>query len=191
MKYNNSIKALFVISILISIMSCNDNKTVPRPRGYFRIDVPEKSYKKYEGTCPFMFEIPKYSFIVKNENEKCWMDVYFPQNKATVYLTYKEVNDNLNTHLEDSREFVYKHTVKADAIEETKYENDSLKVYGMLYDLKGNTASSVQFYITDSTHHFLRGSLYFYVTPNKDSLAPVISFIREDIIHLIESFEWK
>jgi len=182
---------LITIIAAIFLSSCSNNDPIPRPRAYFRIDVPEKTYKLYDDVCPYTFELPSYAFIIKEEGGNCWMDIYFPQNEATIYLTYKEVHDNLNTHMEDSREFVYKHTVKADAIEETRYENDSLRVYGMLYDLKGNTASSVQFYLTDSTNHFLRGSLYFNVPPNKDSLAPVIEFIREDIIHMMETFEWK
>lgn len=185
-------KTLIIIFLLaIILVSCKNNDPIPRPKAYFRIDTPVKEYKLYDDVCPFTFEIPVYSFIVKEKQDYCWMDIYFPQNEATIYLTYKEVNDDINTHLEDSREFVYKHTVKADAIEEIIYENPELNVYGTLYDLKGNTATSVQFYLTDSTNHFLRGSLYFNVPPNKDSLAPVIDFIREDIIHMMESFEWK
>ncbi len=185
-------KHLIVILALSTLLtSCNNNDPLPRPRAYFRIDTPVKSYKLYDDVCPFTFELPVYAFIIKEKADYCWMDIYFPQNEATIYLTYKPIDNDLNTHIEDSREFVYKHTVKADAIEETVYENDSLNVYGMLYDLKGNTASSIQFYLTDSTTNFIRGSLYFNVPPNKDSLAPVIEFIREDILHMIESFEWK
>ena len=189
MKIKYSIISIVILSIVIS--SCNNNKPVPRPRAYFRIDVPAKEYKIYDEACPFKFELPVYAYIIKEKQDFCWMDLYFPENEATIYLTYKPINNDFNTHLEDSREFVYKHVVKADAIEETRWENDSLKVYGMIYDLKGNTASSIQFFLTDSTKHFIRGSLYFNVAPNVDSLAPVISFIREDIIHLIETFEWK
>jgi len=101
------------------------------------------------------------------------------------------VNQNLNEFIEDSRDLTYKHTIKADAIQETVYTNPELEVHGILYDVKGNAASSIQFYLTDSNEHFLRGSLYFNVQPDKDSLAPVISFFREDIIHMVESFAWK
>ena len=188
--FKDFIKTIILIIISIVFISCSNNNPIPRPRGYFRIDTPEKSYKQYKDICPFVFEIPTYAFIIKEKEDYCWLDIYFPQNQATIYLTYKQVNNDLNIHLEDSREFVYKHTVKADAIEEVPFQNDSLNVYGMLYNLKGNTASSVQFYLTDSTDHFLRGSLYFNVAPNKDSLAPVIDFIRDDIIHMIESFQW-
>jgi gliding motility-associated lipoprotein GldD len=101
------------------------------------------------------------------------------------------VDHNLFQYTEDSRALAYKHTIKADAINETVYTNPGHRVYGILYDIKGNAASSLQFYLTDSVRHFLRGSLYFNVEPNKDSLAPVIAYFREDIVHLIESFEWK
>lgn len=93
--------------------------------------------------------------------------------------------------MEDSREFVYKHTVKADAIKETFYEDYDKHVYGILYDIKGDAASSVQFFITDSTKHFIRGALYFEVRPNKDSLNPVIDFIRQDVVHMFESIKWE
>jgi gliding motility-associated lipoprotein GldD len=187
----NKISILIIVSVLFSLVSCNSNPPVPKPRGYFRIDLPEKEYKMYDDDCPFTFELPVYAFIIKEKEDYCWMDLYFPLNKATVYLTYKTINNDLNAHLEDAHEFAYKHTVKADAIEEIRFENDSLRLYGMMYNLKGNTASQVQFYLTDSTTHFLRGSLYFNVAPNKDSLAPVIDFIRADIEHLMESLRWK
>jgi len=86
---------------------------------------------------------------------------------------------------------VKNHITKADAINELVINNKEQRTYGILYDLKGNTASAVQFYITDSTRHYLRGSLYFESEPNADSLAPVIEFFREDIIHLIETLKWN
>jgi gliding motility-associated lipoprotein GldD len=86
---------------------------------------------------------------------------------------------------------VKNHINKADAINELVINNKASSVFGILYDLKGNTATSVQFYVTDSTNHYLRGSLYFESEPNADSLAPVIDFFREDIIHIIETLKWK
>lgn len=192
MKFKNNLK-YFILLVLLGFMlfSCTSNNPTPRPRAYFRIDFPEKTYKLFDDDCPFKFELPVYSFIIKEKEGKCWMDLYFPLNHATIYMTYKTLNGDLTSHLEDQHEFVYKHVVKADAIEETGFVNDSLKVYGMLYYIKGNTASSVQFYLTDSLNHFIRASLYFDVPPNKDSLAPVIQFIRQDMEHLMETFSWK
>jgi len=110
---------------------------------------------------------------------------------ASLHLTYVDSRDNLAALTELTREMAYKHTIRAEAIEEKLWADDSLKVYGILYDLKGNTASAVQFFVTDSTSHYLRGSLYFMAQPNEDSLMPVIKFIREDIIHLIETLNWR
>jgi gliding motility-associated lipoprotein GldD len=193
LKIRNIHYAVFLI-ILVSGFSCREI-SVPKPRGYFRISLPEKKYLKYDAICPFVFEYPSYSKIsydVGNKNEPCWFNIEFPGYNAKIYITYKEVNNNFEAIMEDSYKLdVKNHTIKADAINETPWQNNEGKVYGILYDLKGNTASAVQFYVTDSIKHFLRGSLYFAVQPNKDSLAPVIDFFRADILHMIETFNWK
>ena len=110
---------------------------------------------------------------------------------ANIYCSYKPVNNNLFDLLEDSRKIVYKHSVRADGIGEKVFDQSQKNVHGILYDLKGNTASSVQFVLTDSTHNFFRGALYFNDVPNKDSIAPMSEYIRQDVIRIMESFEWK
>jgi gliding motility-associated lipoprotein GldD len=119
------------------------------------------------------------------------LDIEFPTLKAKIHLTYFSLNGDLASLTESSRELAYKHTIRADAIEEKLWSDETSRVYGILYDLKGNTASAVQFYATDSTQHYLRGSLYFMAQPNEDSLLPVITFLREDILHLIETLTWR
>jgi gliding motility-associated lipoprotein GldD len=165
----------------------------PKPRGYFRIDLPEKQYRMYRSDCPFSFEFPVYASVVPDKDkdaEPCWLNIQFEQLHATIHLSYKQIRKNLPELTEDARSFVYKHTIKADAIGETQLTYPERKVYGILYDIEGNAASSVQFFLTDSTRHFIRGALYFSTTPNADSLGPVIRFIREDIIHLTSTFQW-
>ena len=175
-----------------ALCSCYNNNPVPKPKTYFRIDLPEKEYTEYNSDCPFTFEYPTYSNIQpKNDYETCWLDIVFPQNKAIIYFSYKEIKNNLDSLTKDSYELAYKHTVKADAIDDYPFINNTDNVYGILYDLKGNVATSVQFFLTDSTKNFVRASLYFNTTTNRDSLKPVIDFIREDIVHLIETFQWK
>lgn len=98
---------------------------------------------------------------------------------------------NLESILKEAYDYAYSHSIKADAITEQPWQNREKKVYGILYEIKGNTASSIQFFLTDSTKNFLRGALYFSAEPNADSLAPVIQFFREDIIHMVETFKWK
>ncbi len=191
----SNIYLFFIVLLMVSIgfTACKKQKNAtPKPKGYFRLNFPVKAYKHYESDCHFSFDYPEYSIIRKeNEENPCWLNMSFPNNNANLYLTYKNIDNNLETMTEDAREFAYQHKVKADAIKTMSFENDTVNVYGILYDIKGNVASNVQFYITDSTNHFLRGSLYFNTRPNKDSLSPAIEFIRKDIIHLMETTRWK
>lgn len=185
-------RLLIVIIILCLYSACKDEFT-PKPRGYFRIDFPEKKYRKYISDCRYSFDYPVYGVIVNYEGydaEPCWIDIEFPDNNGTIHLTYKTLDNNLAKHTEDIRTLAYKHIIKADDIVENPIMYPERKVYGILYDIQGNTASSVNFFITDSTRYFLSGSLYFNVRPNKDSLAPVIKFFKKDIEYLIETFHW-
>ncbi len=186
-------KLILVIIVGFIFTNCNKSYT-PKPRGYFRIDLPEKQYKTTPDQLPYKFEYPKYSYLQQQPNsptQQYWINIVFPLQNAKVHLSYKEVDNNLDKYMGDARGFVYKHTIKADAITEIPYVNSDASVYGLFYEIKGDAASNTQFYVTDSTKHFLRGALYFNVVPNKDSLAPVLDFINEDIVHLIETFEWK
>lgn len=174
---------------------------VPKPRGHFRIDLPERKYLQFnedpamKPSIPLSFEYPTYghlSFQEDKGSDQGWFNIEFPAYKAKIYLTYKDVKNDLDSLLDQSYKLNVKyHVAKADAIKEQVYSNSENKVYGILYDLKGNTASAVEFYVTDSLSHYLRGSLYFASEPNADSLAPVIDFFREDIVHLIETLKWK
>ncbi len=182
-----------VIALLFLIISCGKESS-PRPRGYFRIDFPEKSYRNYTSDCSFSFEIPVYGEVEKVNQQKgdnCWYNIKIPAYKATIHLTYKNLHDNLSLLSEDIRDLTYKHIIKADDIEEIVVSRPVDKVYGIIYKISGNTASSFSFYLTDSTEHFLSGSLYFLAEPNKDSLAPAIHFFGEDVVHLTESLIWK
>lgn len=172
--------------------------SVPKPKGYFRIDLPEKKYVTFiapeKNPLPLTFEYPGYGSLSFNneQNEAGWFNIEFPQYKAKIYLTYKKINNDFGDLMEQTYKMnVKNHISKADAINEQAFTNRQKKVYSILYDLKGNTASAVQFYATDSTGNYLRGSLYFSSEPDADSLAPVIDFFRQDIVHLIETLEWK
>ena len=174
---------------------------MPKPRGHFRIDLPERKYIEFKGqygknfNIPLSFEYPAYGHLIfqgERGSDPGWFNIEFPSYKAKIYLTYKDVKNDLDSLLDQSYDLNVKyHVAKADAIKEQVFSNSENKVYGILYDLKGNTASAVEFYVTDSLSHYLRGSLYFASEPNADSLAPVIDFFREDIKHLIETLKWK
>jgi gliding motility-associated lipoprotein GldD len=117
---------------------------------------------------------PGYAVISDDDSriaEPCWINIDFPEFRGRLHISYKRVDDNLVELMEDTRKLAFRHTVKADAIDERMFINEKDKVYGVMYELKGNTASAIQFFLTDSSSHFFRAALYFNVQPNKDSLA--------------------
>ncbi len=186
---------LYVVFIWIAY-SCGESYS-PRPRGFFRIDLPEKEYRKFDSIFPYKFEYPVYSIIqpdLSPSSEPYWADINFPRFNAAVHLSYKKVRSlkDLQLYFEDSRTFANKQIPKATAIREGVIINPEKKVYGLFYEIQGTgAASTYQFYLTDSLNHFLRGALYFNFQPNNDSLAPVIDFLKQDIEHLIETLDWK
>ena len=184
---------MLVASATFLFSSCESEFT-PKPKGYFRIDFPKKEYVQFDAGCPFSFALPAYCSAIPYvgaQQEKCWMNLDFQKYNAKIHLSYFDIKNDLNKHLEDSRSLAYKHIVKADGIEETPFMNPVKKVYGLVYSISGNAASELQFYITDSSSHFLRGALYFNASPNSDSTAPVLNFLRADVNKMIESFEWR
>lgn len=185
--------AIFSLFLLL-IVSCKEDYT-PKPRGYFRISFHDKSYHQLDSAVlPYRFDIPDYSKVVPDQDrlsEPFWINLKIPAHKAEVNISYKKVDNNLAKLTEDSRTLAYKHSIKADAINERIFVNPEKKVYGTIYLIEGNAASPLQFYLTDSTRNFLRGALYIREVPNIDSLRPVIDYLTPDVIRLIETTEWK
>ena len=191
---NHYILPVFLLLIMLLGFSCKRDYT-PKPRGYFRIDLPERDYRTFDTTFPYRFEYPVYTEILPDRHspeEKYWINIDYPAYKGRVHISYKEVDDNLKKYLEDARTTVMKHMPKASAIKDQLIYRPEADVYGLKYRIEGlGAASPYQFFVTDSSSHFMRGALYFNVKPNNDSLAPVIDFIRKDIDHLIESIQWN
>ena len=185
---------MMMLFVSIFFFSCQRNYS-PKPNGYYRIDFPDKEYRLYDSICPLAFEYPAYGKLLPDtrpDSEPCWFNIDFQRYRATIYLSYKEIDNDFDVFIEDNWSMIYqKIAQKADAVDERIYENPETKVFGTLYDISGNAASSVRFFVTDSVKNILLGSLYFAVRPNQDSLAPVIAFFRQDIIHLMESTRWK
>jgi gliding motility-associated lipoprotein GldD len=186
----------FILPILIILMllSCQEEYS-PRPRGYFRIDLPEKRYVRFDTNFPYSFEYPDYAEIQPHKSaatEPYWIDIVIPFANAQVHLSYKAIEGNLSEYLEDSRTFVMKQIPKANAIDDSIILRRDEQVFGLIYEIEGpEAASPYQFFVTDSANHFVRGALYFNFAPNNDSLEPVIGFLSEDIRHLLETFQWK
>ncbi len=187
-----------ILSLLILIFgfsACKENYT-PKPRGYFRIDLPEKAYQNFDSTgFPYSFRYPDYATLSNDPyapEQKYWLNINFPSFKATIHLSYRPVKNDLATILDDAHTLVAQHISKADAIYDSLIIRPEEKVYGLVFDIEGiGVASPYQFYVTDSTQHYLRGALYFNTHPNNDSLKPVIEFLKKDIDTLLMSLKWK
>lgn len=178
-----------LFTILFLIVSCKDD-ALPKPASYLRLDYPEAEYVYFENNVsPFAFEINSEAVIKGGKD--FGFTITYPKMKATIYLTYKPVNNNVEKLLRDAQKLTYEHVIKADDILEQPYLNPSKKVYGMFYKVDGNAATNSQFYVTDSIKHFVTGSVYFYAKPNYDSIMPAASYVRNDMQRLMETVKWK
>lgn len=191
-----------IMTFLIAAMfvaSCTESYS-PKPRGYFRIALPEKSYQIYEGGCPFVFQYPIYGEIVRPVQQHaahhipdCWMDIIYPEFNARLHLSYLPIKsrEDLFQMAQDAHTLAFQHTARATSILQVTLHGDQPNVNGLLYEIKGNTASNLQFFLTDSVHHYVRGALYFREKPRADSIQPVLDFLREDMDVFVKSFRWK
>ncbi|MFN7280883.1 MAG: hypothetical protein ACK5VH_12045 [bacterium] len=210
-------KFLFcAIFLLTAICSCNRPYT-PKPRGYFRIDFPERSYVEFnEQSFPYRFDYPAYGRIVRDssmfdgaEKNPFWINIDFPGFNGRIYLSYKAIGGSssykvkrgekyidsvaMNTFdglVDEAYRMTFKHTTKASGISDSLFRTAN-GVSGAYFRVEGNAATARQFYVTDSTRHFLRGALYFDSTPNEDSLSVVNAFLEADMRHLIETLRWQ
>jgi gliding motility-associated lipoprotein GldD len=196
---NSRVYFAFIACCLLLLSSCHGDFT-PKQKAYPRVIFPEHKFELYDpATCPFKFEKPVYAQVEVDSVymghklfQPCWLNIVFPGFNGTINLTYKEIGDTLKFDklIEDAHSLSYKHTKKADYINEIHLQN-AHGVGGLLYDVGGDAASNVQFFLTDTTKHFIRGALYFNNEPNTDSMAPVISFVKDDMRHILQTFQWK
>ena len=181
--------------LLFLVTACQNEVYTPKPRGYYRISVKDTTYQLFSDAAPFSFEHSAWAFIniVQKPNESHWMDLVYPQQNAALFITYKSLKSkDLEDYISDARTMAYKQIAKADDIQEHLIYDTANAVYGRIYEIFGNEAACpYQFWITDKKKHFFRASLYFNCTPQNDSLAPIIDYIKKDMLHLIGTFAWK
>ncbi len=189
-----SFRFALLFSSIVLLIACEQNYT-PKPKGYIRIDLPEKEYLRYDSLQNYVFEYPVYAEVVTEiftTDEADWINIEFPEFKGSLHISYKPVEYNLSQYVEDSRNMLMQHLPKASGINDSLIINHEKRIFGLMYQISGKGAASpVQFYLTDSTNHFLRGALYFNIRPNNDSLSPVIDFLKQDIRQFIHSLKWK
>lgn len=181
----------YILILLVLTLTCCHKGNTPKPYGYARLDIPDTAYAPVRQHLPYSFDLSKNAYITPRPDEPNWIDIVYPGINAKIHCSYQPIHNNLLYLSDEAQHFVYNHSSMASAISEQGFVNETQRVYGVLYELSGNTASPYQFYLTDSTRHFMRAAVYFNCIPNRDSLAPAISYLRTDIERMIESFEWK
>ncbi len=179
---------IFLFLFCIIFVSCNED-VLPKPKAYLSLEYPQKSYQNLEFKRPYSFKILKNTAVINEPNN--WLKIQYPNLKASIDITYRPVENNLKELLTEAEKLVFKHAVKAEQIVPKDFVNSKRRVFGSLYEITGNAASNLQFHITDSTNNFIKGSLYFYAKPNYDSILPAVAYIKEDVLKLVESLEWK
>lgn len=184
-------RRLIFFALFAGIVSCGD-EVQPKPDAYLALDYPEAEYEFFSRDCPYGFEKNKYAIAKSPRGGKdCWINLEYRDLRGTIFITYQPVKANLDSLLTDAQKLPLQHTIKADAIEGSRYVNELNRTYGMFYQVTGNAASQAQFYLTDSTNHFLTGSVYFEAQPNFDSILPAAAYLKKDIRHLMETVRWK
>lgn len=209
------------VMMAATLVSCGGSDSyTPKPQGYMRIDLPEHKYWLVD-TLPLAdtliwqgdtmvaisHEKPFHTFPIIFEANQCaevgekgapkgvtWIDITYPQWDGIIFLTYKKINSlsDLAAEVDTSYQLLSKHFGFSSGVDERQYVNNTDHVYATTYRLQGqNVASTFQFWATDSVSRFLRGSLYIDCVPNNDSLAPVLEYLQEDMVHLVETLKWR
>lgn len=178
-----------LLGVLLTLGSCK-KETTPKPTAYLALEYPKQEYQRYENSYHhFTFDLNKNASV--KEIKSTAFEVHYPQMKATIFMNYKTVDNNLDALLKDAQKLTYEHFIKADEIIEQPYLNEEDRVYGMFYHVGGNAATNVQFYATDSVKNFVVASLYFYAKPNFDSILPASHYIQQDMRQMLESLRWE
>lgn len=182
-------KHLVFACIFLILGACSE-KSLPKPSGELRLEYPSAKYQKFTENCPYSFDYSQYATVTQAKKD-CWFYIDYPKMKAKIFITYFPVQHDFDLHVKEAEKLVYEHTIKASSIETQSFSYPEKRVYGNFYELNGESASNIQFYVTDSTKHFLTANLYFNTRPKPDSLAPAIEYIKKDMRHMIDTFQWK
>ena len=188
-----------IIFLLIVVSFCLNSDYTIRQRGYFKIELPEHKYQSFDRPgFPYSFEYPTYANIVQDTTffeaapeNPYWINIDFPSLNGRIYISYKSTKTNKFDNLvSDAFKMTYKHTTKATEIKDSLMKTEQ-GITGVFFSVGGNAATAKQFFLTDTTSHFIRGALYFDASPNADSLGIVNNFLEQDMKHLINTFRWK
>ncbi len=186
------ISALIFIFFVFLVSACNNQDAQPKPSAFLALEYPEVKYEPANLDCPYTFEKNEQAEIRASRNNiPCWLNLGYKRMNGMIFITYRPVQNNLDSLLKDAQKLPLQHTIKADQIEGDLYTNENHRTYGMFYEVSGDAASQAQFYLTDSINHFITGSVYFNRQPNYDSIVPAADYLKNDIKHLMETVRWQ
>lgn len=188
------ISCIGIVLICWFIQACEDKAPIPKPPTYLRSDFPAHSYKRTNLDCPYSFELSEiytYTPVMQNGEKSCHLDINLGQLNGVINFSYIEMEHPLKDYIDYALAKVDEHKVKADAIDDNQIIRPDAHVYGTFFELKGEVASPFQFYLTDSTNRFVSGVVYFNSRPNYDSLRPSLNYLKEDLMRLMNTFEWE
>lgn len=174
---------------LLFMLSCSEY--TPKPRGYVRLEPAAALYVQLPVTdLPYSFSISdKVTIELPDEQPVGWITFTYPELNATLYGSFFLVtNDKLSELTGEAHKLVER---MGQPSKVSAYENPESKVYGKFFEISGNVASPLQFFLTDSLSRFFRGALYYHKVPESDSIAPVTDYLRKDMIELVQTFSWK
>lgn len=191
------LQACSFFALLLLLASCSAAPDfTPKPKGYNRIDLPPHRYQLLPGNHPYSFEYSREAVVRRDSSylaQPHWLNIYYPRLHANVQITYMDVERDrklYNKMMEDARKLTGKHQIKATAIDERILTTPS-GLRAAVFELQGEVPSQFQFYTTDSTKHFVRGALYFRTATANDSLAPVIEYVKADMVQMLNTLKYK
>ena len=187
------VKVIFVVwGICFFFYACESNeKRIPKPSTYLKIELPERSYTVYDDTCSFSFRKPDYFQVKAVDRSSCNKDIVLDGLNGTIHLSVLAMDTSIAAYVNYAIDKVDEHKVKAQAIVDTNFINPLHQTYGTLFELQGNVATPFQFYLTDSISRFMSGVVYFNTRPNYDSIRPVLNFLKDDLYEMMETMMWE
>jgi gliding motility-associated lipoprotein GldD len=184
-----------IVLIAWSLTGCGgDDLLIPKPPTYLRTDFPEHTYKRTALDCPYSFELSEaynYNPVIEQGKRTCHLDINLGKLNGIVNFSYIEMEYPLKDYIDYALAKVEEHKVKADEIDDSQIIRPDANVYGTFFELKGEVASPFQFYLTDSSSRFVSGVVYFNARPNYDSLRPSLDYLKKDLLHLMNTFQWE
>ncbi len=190
-------KVFSILLLLVSVLvSCNEDNLVPKPPTYLRINLPDHSYHLEQSPCSASFYLADI-FTLKApgnlQEGQCAQEIDLGPLNGTLFMFYRSFEgiDSLAKLINISNDRVDEHKIKADKIDFEQIIDPDNHLFGTFFTLKGNVATNFQFYLTDSTHNFIRGEVLMNSRPNYDSLRPSLDYLKIDLLSMVKSLKWK